>query len=308
MLFCLKTDKIILLMIYKAKVMRIGRFFLVACLALIATTGYSQIGVNKRGVSANATAEFNVTNKGILLPRVDIKNRYENNPIVGEQKDMPDGLVVIDVHDKEESTLSFWNNKLNGEKGAWEQLANFDRLPKTAIIGFELVDKTASSFEIPVTENGQMYLLNQNDFLFKILNDGHISSLSVLDAGKSNEIQLGFSSGVYLIEFFAVFIAPKEANRTYYNMAYFTNFNENYVTSLNQRIAATYRVERSTFSPEGEEHLVVFSNIMDLKKDKGKEVLHNFSLGVGKASNSTYYTAKYRLVAKNSYLKITKLK
>lgn len=297
--------------------MRIGRFFLVTCLALIATTGYSQIGVNKRGVSANATAEFNVKDKGVLLPRVDIKNRYENNPIVGEQKDMPDGLVVIDVHDKEESTLSFWNNKLNGEKGAWEQLANFDRLPKTAIIGFKSEEALT---ELKVTADGVSVHLNSKDIQFNILNDGHLANLQVLGDHGDYGITFGISSGVYLIEFIAVYVAkPTKVDPSVnYNMAYFTDF---FVTADHifkgpqveggPQVGAVYwtyyRVERSTYSPTNEEHRVVFSNVFDLETSEGKEVLYKISLGLGRASNTSYRDV-FKLSGGNSYLKITKLK
>ncbi|SDH58584.1 hypothetical protein [Myroides phaeus] len=297
--------------------MKIVRKFLLLCLALIATDGYSQIGINQRGVSKNATAEFNVNNKGVLIPRVNITNKFKSDPIVGEQKDMPDGLVVIDVHDKEESVLSFWNNKLNGEKGAWEQLANFDRLPRTAIIGFQPKN---SLTDVNVQEDGVPIHLRSSEIKFNILNDGHLANLQVLEDHNDYGITFGISSGVYLIEFIAIYIAdPITIDPLInYNMAYFTDF---FVTAdhifkgpaveggpqVGEVYWTYYRVERSTYSPVKEEHRVVFSNVFDLETNEEKEVLYRISLGLGRASNTSYRDV-FKLSGNNSYLKITKLK
>ncbi len=283
--------------------MKISRVFLGVCLTLMAATGYSQIGINKRGVSANAAAEVNVTDKGVLLPRVEIVNQLKNTPIVGTQEDMPDGLVVIDIADKEESVLSFWNKTLNDSKGAWERLANFDRLPKTAIIGFDVKDDL---FPINVSKPGDYKFLGGENIDYKILNDGHLANLHVVPNG-SGRIRLGISSGVYLVEFIAVFkILEDEGPIKYFNMAYFVNF-EQFVSFKYDEWKAL-RVERSTFSPLNEEHRVNFSNVFDLTLDEdNNDRLHYLDIGIGRAANSGY-KGVFNLVGSNSYIKITKLK
>lgn len=282
--------------------MKLSRFFLGVCLTLMTATGYSQIGINKRGVSENAAAEVNVIDKdkGVLIPRVEINDQLNQEPIKG---DMVDGLLVVDVADETESVMSFWNETLNNKKGAWERLANFDRLPKTAIIGFEIKDDL---YPIELDDPGDYKDLNGDTIKLKILNDGHLANLKVISEGNKN-VRLGISSGVYLIEFIAVFTAAADKAQTqYFNMAYFVNFN--------QFIAPAYtgwkssRVERSTFSPSDEEHRVSFSNVFDLTlDDDNNDRMHYFEFGIGLAANSSYQK-EFNLVGRNSYIKITKLK
>lgn len=295
--------------------MKIVRKFLLLCLALIATDGYSQIGINQRGVSKNATAEFNVKDKGVLIPRLNLSGRTLKAPLKGVPVD---GLTVLNQTKKGDFILSFWNMDINPTYGGWEEIANFDRLPRTALISFEGVEKPLLA--VKVSENGVPVYFRSQDLKFDILNDGYLENLQVLPDDDSYGITFGISSGVYLIEFIAIYVAKKDKVivKEAFNMAYFTDFivKSDYkyegpaieggpVVGMNYE--TYFRVERSTYSPVNEEHRVVFSNVFDLSTYKGKETLYKISLGLGRANNTNFFETFY-FSSKNSYVKITKLK
>lgn len=255
----------------------------------------AQIGINTKQPNNSSLLEVNASNKGLLIPRVNISNLSNKSPIVNTPKD---GLLVYNTNSATKKTLVGWNSNSNNNNGAWSTHLLFTETPKTAVIGMEGPNFVA----LNDSDAGDYDFLKGSANNYKILSSGYLPNLAV-SKNINNELIFSLGSGVYLIEASFLITAPVPNPATngtvfsrsnYYNMGYFLQLNW----------SSSARVERAVMSTANQEHRVTFTVGVELPETTP---VYNFKTGIGRRSGSTHNDL-INLIPSGSFIKITKIK
>lgn len=276
-------------------------------LVYIPVYAFSQVGINTSNPDPSAILHVEASNKGILIPRVNITNINSQSPISSIPKD---GLLVYNLGNAAETsqTLYSWDSNANLGMGGWNKSLYFKETPKVAYIG--LTNNTAKLDNFVPGDAESLVSGSSNNYY--IINSGYMPLLNfVYDSGNNLwEIMLG--PGSYTLEIQHLFNAPppnpssngSPIQGSYYNMGYFSDldlYQYDPITGNYGSFLSTKRVEGSTISKVGENHRV--------------RLLHSFEvtttvvadLFIGRMAGSSHLDL-VNLIASSTFIKITKLK
>ncbi len=264
----------------------------------------AQTGVNIRNPNASSILEVNSTNKGVLLPRLNITSLTNKAPVTATP--MADGLLAYNSGATNSQTLHYWDVAANAANGAWIQQLYFKETPKVATIG--LINNLAL---LDNMGRGVYDAICPPINNFKIISSGYMPGLK-LDNNGTGAIAVG--PGTYTLEISYLLNAPAPnpssngtiVSKGYYNMGYFS---ELFILPYNPS-TDTYGVYSSGIRVEG----AILSKIL---VDHRMRFLHTFAvsgvgqvfeldLNLGRRDGTTFYDL-VNVIASGTIIKLTKL-
>jgi hypothetical protein len=265
----------------------------------------AQIGVYTSTPHSSSISDVGSTNKGLLIPRLNITSLTSKSPVTASIKD---GLLAYNVSTGGLSkTIVFWDADANLGLGAWSPQLYFGETPKIATIGLT-ANRTGILDNSPA--GAYEYIVNQPTNNYKILNSGYMPSLGFRYRTNHWDIELG--SGTYIIEISYLLNAPPAnpasnavaLQGSYYNMGYFSQLGATQYNPVNSTYGATVfgRVEGSSVSTVLVDHRVRFLHTFSTSATGLTEI--TLYLGRRSASN---FNDLVDIIANSTIIKITKL-
>lgn len=266
----------------------------------------AQVGINTPNPDPSAALQVEASNKGILIPRVNVTSITSKSPISATPKD---GLLVYNsgTSSGTSQTLYFWDSAANSGSGAWSKSLYFKDTPKVAYIG--LLNNTSKLNNF--TAGNEEALVSGSTNNYYIINSGYMPLLDFAYNAADNIWGIVLSPGSYTLEILHELNAPPanpSGNATaiqgsYYNMGYFSDL---FLDEYNPA-TATYgnytskRVEGAVVSKVNENHKVRLLHSFDVTTTIAA------SLYIGRMSGSSF-TDLVNVLANGTVIKITKLK
>lgn len=270
-------------------------------------TAIAQLGINTTTPHPSAALQVESTNKGILIPRVNITNTASQLPISTTPKD---GLLVYNsgTAPGTSQTLYFWDSAANSGSGGWNKYLYFKETPKVAYIGLsnntlKLDNFVAGDFE-PLVKGA----INN----YYIINSGYMPLLDFVYDSSSDIWEIVLAPGSYTMEILHQLNAPPAnpvgnaatIQGSYYNMGYFSDLDlyeydpadSSYGNSISSK-----RVEGAVVSKINENHTVRLLHSFDITTTAVAD------LYIGRMAASSF-NDQVNLLANGTVIKITKLK
>lgn len=265
----------------------------------------AQTGINTSTPQTSSITEVGSTNKGLLIPRLNITSLVNKAPVTATIKD---GLLAYNSSTGGLSkTLIFWNADANAGLGVWSPQLYFGETPKVATIGLT-VNRTGILDNSPA--GNYEYIVNQPTNNYTILNSGYMPSLGFRYRTNHWDIEMG--PGTYIIEISYLLNAPPAnpasnavvLQGSYYNMGYFSQLETTQYNPVTSTYGATVfsRVEGSTVSAVSVDHRVRFLHTFSTSPTGLTEI----SLYLGRRSASSFNDL-VNIIANSTIIKITKL-
>jgi hypothetical protein len=272
----------------------------------------AQTGVNTKTPASSSIAEIKASNKGLLIPRLNITNQKDKAPVTATT--IADGLLAFNIGNAFQHTLASWNTTTN----SWYYSLYFKQTPKVAVFKMK-ADK-------PVLDNaggGGSSGFTEASNPFEMVNSGYIPGIGFK---KTTDGVWGVTvgEGTYIYEVSFLLNATETPNSTYtdgtstsyiiqnnyYNMGYFSDlFYYPYTASTDGPTGGTgtrikiQRVEGATISRMNEQHRVRFIQSFKVSGSGQAFVLTPY---IGRRSGSSF-NDKVTLLAEGTIFKITKL-
>lgn len=267
----------------------------------------AQVGINTSNPYNSAALQVESSNKGILIPRVNITNTTSQSPISVTPKD---GLLVYNSGTSQgtSQTLYFWDSTANSGSGAWNKSLYFKETPKVAYIG--LLNNTSKLNNFVAGEQEALVSGSTNNYY--IISSGYMPLLNFVYNTTWNAWGIVLGPGSYTMEIVHQLNAPPAnpsgnavaIQGSYYNMGYYSDLNlyeYNPVTNTFGNFISTKRVEGAVVSKINENHKVRLLHSFDVVSTVAVK------LDIGRMAASSFNDL-VTVLANGTIIKITKLK
>lgn len=262
----------------------------------------AQTGINTRSPNGASITELLSTDKGVLLPRLNITNLADKAPVTATIKD---GLLAFNSNAAFSRTLYFWDSQ---GAGSWSKQLYFKETPKVAVIGLSVDRTLLNNAAAGAGENLTDAAILNN---YTIINSGYMPGLTLQTHAGSWDIMV--SAGTYTLEISYLLTSPapddalsKKIQGNYYNMGIFSDL---WITPYNPN-TNTYgtsvlsRVEGATLSLINTPYRIRLLHTFEVNTPSSMFAL---SLVFGRRDGSSFYDAT-TVLSSGTIIKLTKLR
>lgn len=272
-------------------------------ISITATALSAQTGVNTGAPQSSSILEINSTNKGVLLPRLNIQSKANKSPVTAT---IADGLLAYNVSSLLPQSLMYWDTAVS----SWNNMLYFKETPKVAVFGLlndknVLDNKSAGDYEFFGGATSPFYSISL----------GYMPGVSFEKMPDNDRWGFTVSEGAYTLEVSYLLSAPaaNPSNRAtilsanYYNMGYFCDlmiYPFNIATHQLSARVFSKRLEGSTISKINAKHRMNFIHTFEISGD-GQSFL--LVLDIGRRLSSSF-NDEVKILADGTTFKLTKLK